>query len=33
MGHMALPHWLTRFNLVVTNRIIGPCGACLPSSA
>jgi deazaflavin-dependent oxidoreductase (nitroreductase family) len=30
MGHMALPHWLTRVNLVVTNRIIGPFAGWLP---
>jgi deazaflavin-dependent oxidoreductase (nitroreductase family) len=30
MGHMALPHWLTRVNLVVTNRIIGPFAGWFP---
>ena len=30
MGRMALPHWLTRVNLAVSNRIIGPFAAYLP---
>lgn len=30
MGHMPLPHWLTRVNLVVSNRITAPFAARLP---
>ena len=30
IGRMALPHWLTRVNLVLTNRLIGPFAGWLP---
>jgi deazaflavin-dependent oxidoreductase (nitroreductase family) len=30
MGHMPLPHWLTRVNLVVSNRLIAPFASVLP---
>ncbi len=30
MGHMPLPHWLARVNLVVTNRLTAPFAGWLP---
>lgn len=30
MGQMPLPHWLTRVNLVVSNRLIAPFASVLP---
>ncbi len=30
IGAMPLPYWLTRFNLVISNRIIAPFAARLP---
>ena len=30
MGHMPLPHWLTRVNLVVSNRLIAPFALVVP---